>query len=59
MTEQDKFEQWYLDNWKKHCGWAAKYDLSEVQKLRREDGNYGGGYIQGCWDGWRAAKRAK
>ena len=57
MTEQDKFEQWYLDNWKKNCAWAANYDISEIQKLRGDDGNYPDrGYLQGCWDGWLAAK---
>lgn len=60
MTEQDKFEQWYLDNWKKSCAWAANYDISEIQKLRGSDGNYPDrGYLQGCWDGWRAAKGLK
>lgn len=58
MSEQDKFEQWYLDEWKKKCAWAAGYDIDEVRKLRAEDGSYPGkGYLQGCWDGWQAAKK--
>lgn len=57
MTEQDKFEKWYLDNWKNNASWASNKTIEDVRRERNDTGGYKlGGYIQGCWDGWKAAK---
>lgn len=57
ITENQRieFEQWYLDYWKRNCARAKDETLKSVTALRRGNG-YGGGCIQGSYDGWCAAK---
>lgn len=60
ITENQRieFEQWYLDYCKRNRALAKDETLKSVTALRRGNG-YGGGCIQGCYDGWCAAKGIK
>ncbi|KNC11544.1 hypothetical protein AC790_13315 [Pantoea sp. RIT-PI-b] len=55
-TTQERldFERWYLDHWKAVGGWAASHTPEDVAAMRGPDGDYIGGYITGCWMGWKA-----
>lgn len=57
MDESRKqFEEWYLNNWKENAPWAANMTIDDVICERNDKGGYRpGGYMQGCWDGWKAA----
>lgn len=52
---QETFESWYLENWKRQCAWAKDYTVADVAEKRNANGGYDGGYINGSWEGFRAA----
>lgn len=49
------FEQWYLDLWRTQS-WGASKQLSDVQELRGEFGDYVSGFMNGCWEGFKAGR---
>ena len=60
--ERDAFEASYVVSWNAALetnGWNGDYTVDDVKNLRNAN-DYGEGreYLNGCWDGWQAARRA-